>query len=135
MGQCKLTQLFPGIRRLRGVHVRKVFLALHGTSVSQETSKYLIHTSVTISFLILGQSLCYHHSFLTVLAHRSYTFIASVFSLAHNMAAKIETLPHVFDIVKDKFPKSLGPDRWYLIAVHMHALHFFFSPSQIPDCL
>ncbi|KAF6218599.1 hypothetical protein HO133_005950 [Letharia lupina] len=32
------------------------------------------------------------------------------------MAAKPESLPQLFDAVKAKFPESLGPDRWYLVA-------------------
>lgn len=32
------------------------------------------------------------------------------------MAAKRETLPHLFDTVQAKFPKSLGPHSWYLVA-------------------
>ncbi len=41
------------------------------------------------------------------------------------MAAKRETLPHLFDTVKAKFPKSLGPHSWYLVAVSMPPLHSF----------
>ncbi|KAF6241037.1 hypothetical protein HO173_000831 [Letharia columbiana] len=32
------------------------------------------------------------------------------------MAPKPESLPQLFDAVKAKFPESLGPDRWYLVA-------------------
>lgn len=33
------------------------------------------------------------------------------------MASKSESLPELFDVVKAKFPASLEPDRWYLVAV------------------
>ena len=39
------------------------------------------------------------------------------------MAATSETLPHLFDVVRAEYPESVGPERWYLIAVsHGHAL-------------
>ena len=42
------------------------------------------------------------------------------------MAAQTETLPHLLDTVKAKFPKSLGPHSWYLVAVNMLLLHSRF---------
>ena len=41
------------------------------------------------------------------------------------MGSKSESLPELFDEVKAKFPASLEPDRWYLVAVSRNAL-----PSQ-----
>ena len=39
------------------------------------------------------------------------------------MASKPESLPELFDAVKAKFPASLEPERWYLVAVSKNALH------------
>lgn len=35
------------------------------------------------------------------------------------MAAEREILAYVFDTVKIKFPQTLGPHSWYLVAVNM----------------
>ena len=38
------------------------------------------------------------------------------------MTSQPETLPELFDAVKDKFPASLEPERWYLVAVRKTTL-------------
>ena len=38
------------------------------------------------------------------------------------MASKPQSLPELFDAVKAKFPASLEPERWYLVAVSKYAL-------------
>ena len=45
------------------------------------------------------------------------------------MADTIETLPQLFDTVKATFPTTLGPDKWYLVAVSRQALNTEISPS------
>lgn len=40
------------------------------------------------------------------------------------MASKPESLPTLFDAVKAKFPASLEPESWYLVAVSKYALPY-----------
>ncbi|KAF6233362.1 hypothetical protein HO173_008294 [Letharia columbiana] len=58
------------------------------------------------------------------------------------MATKAESFPRLFDAVKAKFPSSLGPDRWHLVAAS--ALITYLRPlksgylwnylTSQPDC-
>lgn len=46
------------------------------------------------------------------------------------MACKPESLSELFDAVKAKFPASLEPDRWYLVAVSKHTLPTHFAVTD-----
>lgn len=48
------------------------------------------------------------------------------------MAAKSGTLPHLLDVVKARYPESVGPERWYLVAVsHVEPSHLPLSPFPL----
>ena len=55
------------------------------------------------------------------------------------MASKPESLPELFDAVKAKFPASLEPERWYLVAVSKYVplrtvLLLIFQASALVTC-